>query len=435
MATADKLKILFVDDEENVLRSLKRLFMDGEYHVLTSTSGRQGLDILKVNEVAVVVSDQRMPQMNGTEFLEHVKKVSPDTVRILLTAHADAEAAVDAINRGGAYLYITKPWNNDDFLVSVRSAAERYSLGKENKHLTELTRQQNEELKNWNSKLKTYVRQQTADLTNKNQEVIEMNEKLKVNFRDFMVTISNLIELENTTVANHSNNVAVISKKIAQKIGLDGRETQNVAIAAQLHDVGKIGISETILLKDVGSLSSFESEEYRKHPVRGQAVLDSNETLRDAGGLIRSHHESMNGKGFPDGLKGENIPLGSRIVSIVDRYDRLVRKHSAEQALDEVGRSTPHCFDPDLYDVLEAVLKENTVQCLFIDQAVERELHPDEILPGMRLSRGVRSGTGLLLLGEGSILTPKKIGSVKRYYLIDAPDTGVFVWLEGKGNR
>ena len=150
----EKPGILFVDDEENVLKALSRLFLDESYDVYTATSGAEGLEIMKRNDIAVVVSDQGMPQMKGAEFLEHVKTVSPETVRIMLTGYADLNAAIDAINKGGVYQYITKPWDNDNLVVSVNMAAEKYRLIKENAYLTELTKRQNEELQNWNAELK-----------------------------------------------------------------------------------------------------------------------------------------------------------------------------------------------------------------------------------------------------------------------------------------
>jgi DNA-binding NtrC family response regulator len=132
-------RILFVDDEENVLRSLKRLFMSEDYTVLTALSGPDGLAVLKEVEVPVIVSDQRMPVMTGAEFLEKSRELSPDSVRIILTGYADVEAAIGAINRGGAYRYVSKPWNDNELLLVIKDAFDKYRLVKENKYLTKLT--------------------------------------------------------------------------------------------------------------------------------------------------------------------------------------------------------------------------------------------------------------------------------------------------------
>ena len=171
--------ILFVDDEENILKALRRLFIDENYDIFTAPSGEEGLDILKSTEVAVIVSDHRMPGMSGVEFLEYARQISPDSGRLILTGHADMTMAIDAINKGGAQRYIMKPWNNDDLLSAVRWAAERYRLIKENRYLTDLTLKQNGELRKWSSELEMHVQQQTIELTYKNRDLVELNERLR----------------------------------------------------------------------------------------------------------------------------------------------------------------------------------------------------------------------------------------------------------------
>ena len=228
----EKLNVLFVDDEVNVLRSLSRLFADEEYGVITAESGTEGLEILKRTEVGVVVSDQSMPRMKGVEFLERVKETWPDTVRIVLTGQADLTATIDFINRGGAYQYIAKPWDDDNLIAAVRRAAEKYRLVKDNRSLTELTRKQNDELARWNRELEIYVQEQTVDLTEKNKELVRAGDRLKKNFRDFIVTISSLIELRNTNIINHSNNVAAVAREMARQMGLAYEDVEDIAIAA-----------------------------------------------------------------------------------------------------------------------------------------------------------------------------------------------------------
>lgn len=424
----ERPRILFVDDEDRILSALRRLFFDEAYDILTARSGREGLEILKSTEIAVIVSDQNMPEMSGTDFLEHAREMSPDSGRLVLTGHSDIMLAMDAINKGGAQRYIMKPWNNDELVSAVRWAAEGNRLLKENRYLTSLTAKQNEELKKWSAELEKHVQEQTIELTYKNRDLSDLNKRLERDFRDFIVTISNLIELRDTNIANHSNNVAVLSVEIAKKIGLGETETRNIAIGAQLHDLGKIGIPDAILLKDVESLAPFELREYRKHPVRGQAAIDSNDILREAALLIRHHHEEYGGTGFPDGLHGEQIPLGSRIIAVADRFDRLLPTHVAEKALEGIKLISGTLLDPRLYHPLAEVVQERMGSILSMTRTREEELHPDDLVPGLVLSRDVRSGTGLLLVGNGVVLNLRRIDSLKRYYKLDPPGTGVFVW-------
>jgi response regulator RpfG family c-di-GMP phosphodiesterase len=421
------VRILFVDDEEHILSALRRLFLEEDYEILTARSGKEALDLLQVNEVAVIVSDQSMPGMTGAEFLEQARRLSPDSGRLVLTGHADMMLAMEAINKGGAQRYILKPWNNDDLIAAVRWAVEANRLVRENRYLTELTRQQNERLKEWSAELEIHVQEQTVELTYKNRDLTELNQKLERNFREFIVTISNLMELRDNRMASHSNSVALVSAEMARKMGLEAKDVRNIAIAAQLHDIGKIGIPDAILLKEVDSLTSFETAEYRKHPVRGQASIDSCEILSEAALLVRHHHEEYGGKGFPDGLSGDDIPLGSRIIAVADTFVRLLPTHLPEKALAVIGLASGSRLDPHLFDALRTVAKERIERISSMTHTVEEELHPDDLYPGQVLSRDVHSGTGLLLVSRGVALDPRRIDSLKRYYRLDPPATGVFV--------
>ena len=287
-----------------------------------------------------------------------------------------------------------------------------------------------DELKKWNDELEMYVQQQTIELTRQNQEYQALYKKMKSGFKDFTITISNLLELRDKTVASHSNNVAMLSAALAREIGLDEQETEKVAVAAQLHDIGKIGVSDAVLLKDVETLAPYEREEYMTHPVRGQAVLASNEVLRDAGVFIRHHHEAFDGTGFPDGLKAHDIPLGSRIIALADTYDKLLHTHSPEKALEVMRSLSGRQFDPDLLHPFLEVAGEIAKTGVFRDHTVEIEMHPKDLASDMVISRDVRSGTGLLLMSKGVVLNTKKIDSLRRHYNLDPPKTGVFVWTE-----
>ena len=421
-------RILFVDDEENVLRSLKRLFMSEDYTVLTALSGPDGLAVLKEVEVPVIVSDQRMPVMTGAEFLEKSRELSPDSVRIILTGYADVEAAIGAINRGGAYRYVSKPWNDNELLLVIKDAFDKYRLVKENKYLTELTIQQNDELKKWSTELEFYVQQHTIELTNQNKELKKLNAKLKNNVSEVLGSLSGLIELRNRSMRNHSNNVALLSKSIAEEIGLTSPETETIAVGAQLHDIGKIGAPDIILIKNIDELSSDEMAEYVKHPIRGQAAIDGIEDFRGPGILVRHHHEWYNGKGFPDGLKGENIPIGARIVSIADRLDRILQgeMRSIDTALIQIKSMLASQFDAALYAPLEKAARK-LFSSIIRNDIVEIELNTKDLFPGMILSRDVSTGTGLLLLRKGTVLNEKNIETLKRAVYLDPSKRGIFV--------
>jgi response regulator RpfG family c-di-GMP phosphodiesterase len=423
-------RILCVDDEENVLRSLKRLFISEDYEVLTALSGPDALKLLKESEIPVILSDQRMPVMSGAKFLEKSREISPDSIRIILTGHADVEAAIGAINLGGASRYVSKPWNDNELLLVVKEALEKYSLVRENRYLNELTRRQNEELKKWNEELQYYVQQQTIDLTNQNKELKRLNEKLSKNFKDILASMSGLIELRNHTVHSHSHNVAMLSAMIARNIGLTEQMTETISTAALLHDIGKIGESDLAMTKAVTELTPEELAEYRKHPVRSQAVIDCIEDLRETGLLVRSHHECYNGKGFPDGLKADAIPLGARIISIADRFDRMLHfeMRTAGNALQTIRTMLVSQFDAALFSALEKATAEFSAATGLAEDEKEVELTTKDLSPGMTLSRDVRTGTGLLLLRKNTILNTKNIETLTRGFHLDPAKSGVFIF-------
>ena len=161
--------ILCVDDEQNILNALKRLLRKEDYRLLTANSGRAGLDILAENEVHVVVSDQRMPEMNGTEFFKQVRQAYPDILRIILTGYTDVDTITEAINEGHIYKFFLKPWNDQNLKLEIRQALEQYDLIKANKRLSGRLSEQNEELKAINEHLEALVLERTQSLNVQNQ--------------------------------------------------------------------------------------------------------------------------------------------------------------------------------------------------------------------------------------------------------------------------
>jgi len=167
-------RILCIDDEPNVLRSLTRLFLDDRYEILTASSAADGLSILdRAGPVPVVISDYRMPGMNGVEFLSEVRKRWPETVRIVLSGYADTAAVVSAINEGQIYRFIAKPWNDDELRAAVASSLERYDLGRQNVELSAELRRKNAELMALNRDLELRVAERMEALTTQNRRLIE----------------------------------------------------------------------------------------------------------------------------------------------------------------------------------------------------------------------------------------------------------------------
>ncbi|MFQ5456120.1 MAG: HD domain-containing phosphohydrolase [Nitrospirota bacterium] len=427
--------VLFVDDEENILRSFKRLFMDEEIDIMTAASGEKALEIVKDNkDIALIVSDQRMPGMSGAEFLRQTRDILPDTMRMIITGYADINAAVDAINKGGAFRYISKPWKDEELIQIVKDALQRYTLKKENIRLTKIVEKQNEELKKWNSDLELMVTEQTVDIQNKSRELQTLNERLKNNFDNTIIAFSDLLELRDKREGTHSRNVAELSKKAAKEMGLSDKDIETIKVASLLHDIGKIGMPDILIMKDLGNMTVEEENEYRQHPVRGQTAIDSIEDLREAALLVRHHHEYYNGTGFPDKLNGANIPTGSKIIAMSDFIDRIIQRFrpcsDVELALNKVEGELGEKFDPELYPIFKEPTRDVYKDILAKYSATELELSPDDLKEGMIIAKDIRSGTGLLLLKTGIALNESNIQTIKRYYQIDPSESGVFVRIK-----
>ncbi|MBI5891038.1 MAG: response regulator [Nitrosomonadales bacterium] len=409
--------LLFVDDESNVLSSLKRLFRPCGYRIFTAEGGAQGLEILQRENIDLVISDMRMPEMNGAQFLEQVNKRWPETIRILLTGYAEIEATIDAINKGHIYRYISKPWEDNDIVLSIQHALRQKQLEQANQGLEELTRKQNEELKDLNANLEQKVKARTEELRQTMGFLEVAHEKLKKGFITSIRVFSNLIEMREGIMAGHSHRVAELSRAIAQLMGMKEAEVQDVFLAALLHDVGKIGLPDYLLEKPFTSLTGEERSEVIKHPVKGQTALMALEQLQGAAKLIRSHHEHFDGLGYPDKLHGLEIPLGARIIALANEYDAvqlgtvLNKRLKQSDAVLYIQEGRGKRYDPAVVDAFMKVMGASGAA-----QAVqEMAVRMDQAKPGMVLSRDLMSSHGELLLSKDYMLDKALIDQIRGF--------------------
>ncbi|MGR3179262.1 MAG: response regulator, partial [Candidatus Anammoxibacter sp.] len=231
-------KILFVDDEKDILSSLRRLFMEDWCEIFTASSGQEALELIKKEPVDLIVSDQRMPAMEGVEFLKQSKKYLPDSIRILLTGYADVNAAIDSINEGGVSRYFTKPWNNDELKEAIHDALELRKLRNENERLLELTEKQNLELKDLNANLEKKVKEQTKDLRKMLFEVKKLNGELDESLMNTVKVLSNVTCMKTRSDSASFKNVSKLSKAIAQERKLARNEIRDIEVAALVYDIG-----------------------------------------------------------------------------------------------------------------------------------------------------------------------------------------------------
>ena len=348
--------LLFVDDEANILSSLRRLFRSYGYKILIASGGKEGLEIMESNAVDLVISDMRMPEMDGATFLSKVAEKWPETVRILLTGYADMESTIAAINLGKIYKYISKPWDENDIKLSVRHALEQRFLEQERKRLLELTKRQNIELQEFNATLEEKVQQRTKELHKTMSQLEEAHKSLKSNYVSSIKTFSNIIELREGTATGHAQRVAEMARNLALKLELDNETVQQVLFAALLHNIGKVGLPDKLINKPFNELPIEDRDQVIKHPAIGEGLLMGLENLQVAAKLIRSQHEQFNGCGYPDKLSGETIPLGARIIALANDYDELLqgmlshKTYSQSEARDYLLKNKGRRYDPELVD-------------------------------------------------------------------------------------
>lgn len=400
--------VLCVDDEPNILAALKRALRPAGLVVLTAPGAAEALEVLERLPVDLLISDMRMPGMDGAQLLEQVHARWPQVVRILLTGHADMASTVAAINRGHILRYIHKPWDEGALLDAVRQGLAMLALQRERDRLEALTRCQNEDLQRLNAELEARVAARTAELA-------DANERLRRHYLKSIKVFSNLLELRGERFAGHSRRVAELARDMARRLGLPDEAVLQVFIAGLLHDIGLIGAGDALTLRPVGRFDDAELALYRRHPAQAEQTLMALDDLQPLVPLIRAHHERHDGQGFPDRLAGEAIPLGARIIAVADTFDDLQSGHLTEVQLTAVEarilmrRGSGTQFDPVVLETFLAL----TEPALPRVPAVPTPTTALE--PGMVLSQDLVSGHGLLMLTAGHRLTASLIARIREF--------------------
>lgn len=360
--------ILFVDDEANVLKALRRVFHNEHYVTYAASSGAEGLAILRQHNVDLIISDMRMPEMDGAEFLTQVVMQWPDTIRILLTGHADLQSTIDAVNKGRIYNYCNKPWNDDELKLLVRNALEQKRLREERDCLSTIVQQQNKELKELNEYLEEKVEHRTEQLKNAIQHLDLANKNLEKQYIDSIRAFSRIIEMRPGIKSGQSKYIAENALLVARRLGMSTEEKKNIFYAGLLIQIGKMSLPDTLLAEPYYSIPLIDKRRYLTHAVEGEALLNGLTQLKGASVLIRHQYERYDGSGFPDGLAKQKIPLGSRILNVVSDYIAYLEGSMTGEvmpvssAIDQLIARKKIYYDPDVIDAFVKVLKDTTVE-------------------------------------------------------------------------
>ncbi|MDD2319881.1 MAG: HD domain-containing protein [Geobacteraceae bacterium] len=309
--------VLFVDDEDNILNSVIRTFADSHFIIRTAPDASKALDLVRNETIAVLVSDNMMPGMSGMELLELTKTISPNTVKVMMTAYTDLPTVIEAINRSEVFRFIVKPWDNQELVTIVEEGVTRYRL--------------------------------MESLRHENEAVL--------------YALAETIELKDPYTKGHCERVARYALLIAEELNLPDSAKDDIRFGSWLHDCGKIGIPEQIL-NAPRKLSSDEITTIRLHPDWGAEVARKARMSPIIVNIIRYHHEHYQGGGYPDNLSGKEIPVEARIVAIADTYDALTstrpynESRSRETAMGILREQCGKDLDPELTGLFLNILEK-----------------------------------------------------------------------------
>ena len=344
------IQILVVDDEEPIRNALKKFLMQQQYEVYAAGTGDEALQQLRRHRIALMLCDIRMPGTSGVDLVPQAIEIEPELAILMLTAVNDATSAALCMQRG-AMDYLTKPIELADLGRAVQRALKRREMLLENRQVNQ-----------W---LKEEVSTRTAELQRERGKL----ERLSIATLEALV---NALEAKDPYMRGHSARVADLSATVAHELGMPEEDVEQVRVAGRLHDIGKIGTRESVLNKQ-GALTPEEFEHVKQHVIIGSQILAPLAHLGDIIPAVRHHHERWDGTGYPDGLRGEEIPIGARIIGAAEVFDALStsrayqEKMSPEKAAQRAADLSGTVLDPKVFEALASVVARRRT-LVFLDE-------------------------------------------------------------------
>ena len=408
-------RLLLVDDEQGVLQALKRLFYR-HYDVVLANGGEEALSILETDSFDMIISDMRMPGMSGAELLKSCFEQYPAMIRVLLTGYSDLDSAIKAVNEGNIYRYISKPWDNDQLRDMVAEALESKELKSANQRLSAHIVEQNDELARLNRELQAKYEASSDAVGEAEAKLQDAYKTLRHEFDAMVHILVGSMEDRLGMEKGSTERFAELVRSFAKNAGLDESQINDTYYAALLKNLGKMSLSDSVLIKAIPQMSNAEKQEYARFTINGQTSLMLLEPLQNAANIIRSHMELYNGKGFPDRLAGGAIPKSSRILRIVCDYAELQRESnflgeplSEKDARVYLLKLAGQRYDRELVDIFAETLETYDGGAI---SSMER-LNIADVKEGMILAGNLVSPGGAVLLSSGTQLTERHVAKLQ----------------------
>lgn len=398
--------ILVLDDDQVVLLAMKETLERERYAVQAFSDARDALKAMESTRFSTIISDQRMPEMTGLEFLDKCKRIQPNASRILITGVLTLNTVIEAVNRGEIFRFVAKPWIREELLATVENAVQRYALVEANEQLSADTLNLNEKLVSSNAALEEKI----CELEAQAEALEKTNQSLEENFNHSLEICFRLIEAFHPILGEQTKSVVSICKEIAKSDLLTEKEREVLVVSSWLYNLGRIGLPRELLTKSLNDPQSLDEQEktlLHHYPVYGQTLAGFVGTLEEVGQSIRSHRERFDGRGYPDGYSREMIPVPARHLAVAVGFVECALPK--DQALEHIIRESGKSYHPE---AVRLFMKSSNL--ISLPKKV-RELTLAELEPGMVLAKGIYSPSGLLLIPEERRLTHGIIKKIKEH--------------------
>jgi response regulator RpfG family c-di-GMP phosphodiesterase len=399
------MTVLCVDDERIILRTLQRLFHRKSYNVIIANSAQNALEILEKTHVDIIVSDMRMPEMDGAALLAIVANSHPDTYRIVLSGYADFESTVAAINLGKINRFINKPWNNNDLINAVEEGLEITHLKEENHNLKRKIEKKNKLLKSLNHDLEGKVNLRTKQIRmslTKNEQDNKACEKMLFNF----------IAISPDLNADFAKNVAQLAGRLGEKLCLDKEALHDICLSGFLNEIGLLGFDSTIVCTPFNLLNFEQKKIFLTQGDIAQQILSPAQRLNAVKAILTYQFHSL--EELKNKVNSKTL-LACKIISVARDYWRFscgkidVKRLDHKQVLVALNKSKGIKYAKEVLDILMANPE------LVIDNISEKGLTTRQLLPNMILKYGLFSANNLLILAEGHEFTEHTINKLIEY--------------------